>query len=246
MTSFATHRRRVHDVSRPPHRRLSALRTCLTEFAPYGFRATYHHLTLSAGIPARLEDDPGALVWAVEELHAARELWRAEYAARQVRRTVQKASGVRVPNPPEPARRLWCPDPEFHPDEPLHVVMPRILRTASGAPGGLPGLRDGPRHPGPPRRLAPPPALRGLRGEPRRHPDGAGRGGAGRAGGALAAGVAPVGAAPGSGGGGRAARSGRPRALRTGRRRAVYAGAARGRGGCGGQSSGSSTGAISS
>ncbi|WP_438315993.1 hypothetical protein ACSHWO_27960 [Streptomyces sp. HUAS TT3] len=138
MTSFATHRRRVHNVSRPPRRRLSALWTCLTEFAPYGFRATYHHLTVSAGIPARLEDDPGALVWAVEELHAARELWRAEYAAWQVRRTVQKASGVRVPNPPEPARRLWCPDPEFHPDEPLHVVMARILRTASGAPEGCP------------------------------------------------------------------------------------------------------------
>lgn len=32
MTSFATHRLRVHDTARPPYRRLSALRTCLTEF----------------------------------------------------------------------------------------------------------------------------------------------------------------------------------------------------------------------
>ncbi|MFJ7157649.1 hypothetical protein ACIQUQ_22275 [Streptomyces sp. NPDC101118] len=51
MTSFATHRLRVHDRSLPPYRRLSALRTCLTEFAPYGLRATYHHLCRSAGIP---------------------------------------------------------------------------------------------------------------------------------------------------------------------------------------------------
>lgn len=43
MTSFATHRRKVHDGALPAHRRMSALRTCLTEFAPYGFRATFHH-----------------------------------------------------------------------------------------------------------------------------------------------------------------------------------------------------------
>ncbi|MFI8501727.1 hypothetical protein ACIGFK_24990 [Streptomyces sp. NPDC085524] len=127
MTSFATHRRRVHDTALPPYRRLSALRTCLTEFAPYGFRATYHHLCRSAGIPRDLERDPGALVWAVEELHAARALWLTEQTGWESRRRAQKRAGVRVPDPPPPTVRLWCPDPEFHPAAPLPAVMPRLM-----------------------------------------------------------------------------------------------------------------------
>ncbi|MFE4638750.1 hypothetical protein ACFRJ1_35990 [Streptomyces sp. NPDC056773] len=58
MTSFATHRLRVHDAALPVHRRMSALRTCLTEFAPYGLRATFHHLRGSAGIPRDPARDP--------------------------------------------------------------------------------------------------------------------------------------------------------------------------------------------
>lgn len=95
MSSFLTHRERVHDARLPAYRRHSALRTCLTSFAPYGLRATYHHLTLSAGIPRRLEADPDALVRAVEELHEARVLWLArarEYAAR---RQAEKWAGRR-------------------------------------------------------------------------------------------------------------------------------------------------------
>lgn len=61
--------------------RLAALRTCLVSFAPYGFRATYHHLCRSARIPADLESDPASLVRAVEELHAARRLWSADETA---------------------------------------------------------------------------------------------------------------------------------------------------------------------
>ncbi|MFG2715193.1 hypothetical protein ACGFX2_32220 [Streptomyces goshikiensis] len=133
MTSFRTHRLRVHDGSRTPRQRFAALRTCLTEFAPFGFRATYHHLCRSAGIPVEPERDPEALVRAVRELHAARELWLAEYAGWRAGRAAQKAAGVRIPDPPEPPRRLWCPDPEFHPVEPLPAVMPRILRARPGA-----------------------------------------------------------------------------------------------------------------
>ncbi|MCM2416354.1 hypothetical protein [Streptomyces sp. RKAG290] len=100
MTSFLTHRAHVHNVRLPLRRRHSALRTCITLFAPYGFRATYHHLTLSAAIPRRLEADPEALVRAVEELHEARVLWLAraqEYAAQ---RRAEKGAGRRaVPNP---------------------------------------------------------------------------------------------------------------------------------------------------
>lgn len=66
-----THRAHVHDARLPLRRRHRALWTYLTLFAPYGFRATYHRLTLSAAIPRRLETDPGALVRAVEELYEA-------------------------------------------------------------------------------------------------------------------------------------------------------------------------------
>lgn len=132
MASFTTHRLRVHDTSRTPRQRFAALRTCITEFAPYGFRATYHHLYRSAGIPVDLEQDPEALVRAVEELHAAREVWLAAFLPWQERRKLQKAAGVRKPDPPEPLRMLLCPDPAFHPVEPLPAVMPRILRAAHG------------------------------------------------------------------------------------------------------------------
>ncbi|MFF4944929.1 hypothetical protein [Streptomyces rubiginosohelvolus] len=99
----------MHDVRLPLHRRHSALRTCLTCFAPYGLRATYHHLTLSAAIPRRLEADPDALVRAVEELHEARMLWLAraeEYAAQ---RRAEKRSGRRAAANPRPwwLRNWW-------------------------------------------------------------------------------------------------------------------------------------------
>ncbi|MFG2985941.1 hypothetical protein ACGFYQ_32635 [Streptomyces sp. NPDC048258] len=132
MGSFTTHRLRAYDRTRSPVQRFVALRTCIAEFAPYGFKATYHHLCRSAGIPAEPEMDSEAVVRAVEELHAAREIWLAEFRVWQVHRHAQKAAGVRVPDPPEPRRRLWYPDPESHPAEPLTVVMPRILRAPAG------------------------------------------------------------------------------------------------------------------
>ncbi|WP_404961141.1 hypothetical protein [Streptomyces sp. 147326] len=132
MASFTTHRLRAHDPARSPALRFAALCTCLAEFAPYGFRATYHHLCRSAGIPPEPEQDPEAVVRAVEELHAAREVWFAAFRAWKGGRRVQKLAGARVPEPPEPRRRLWCPDPEFHPGEPLSVVMRQITRAPAG------------------------------------------------------------------------------------------------------------------
>uniref|UniRef100_A0AAU2JJ93 Uncharacterized protein n=1 Tax=Streptomyces sp. NBC_00049 TaxID=2903617 RepID=A0AAU2JJ93_9ACTN len=128
MTSFATHRLRVHDTASPPHRRLSALRTCLTEFAPYGLRATYHHLCLGAGIPRDLDEDPESLVRAVEELHEARQVWLDALATWQVGRRAQKRAGVRRPVPPQPSGRLYWPDAEFHPEGRLADVMPGVMR----------------------------------------------------------------------------------------------------------------------
>ncbi|MFE7672074.1 hypothetical protein ACFU5N_07625 [Streptomyces albidoflavus] len=137
MASFATHRRRVHDPHRSARARHAALRTCVTLFAPYGFRATYHHLCRSARLPADLDSDPAALVRAVEELHEARQLWLAEAAAFAARRRAEKAAGVRAPGEPPRLVRgpegslAYCPDPEAHPTARLAEVV-RALRPAAG------------------------------------------------------------------------------------------------------------------
>ncbi|WP_412078563.1 hypothetical protein ACLF6K_34110 [Streptomyces xanthophaeus] len=128
MTSFATHRLRVHDTALPPYRRLSALRTCLTEFSPYSFYATYHHLCRSAAIPRALDEDPESLVRAVEELHEARQVWLDAFATWKVGRRAQKRAGVRRPDPAEPSAGLYWPNPEFHPGARLVDVMPGVMR----------------------------------------------------------------------------------------------------------------------
>ncbi|WP_147437428.1 hypothetical protein [Micromonospora musae] len=139
MTSFPLQVDRVRDRRLPLQRRLHALRECTLHCAPYGFRATWHHLVVFARIPRRLEDDPDALVRAAEELQRARDVIvpRAmEYAERRRR---EKAAGVRVPR----TRPLWnswggsgiayCPDLEHHPTRPLAEVVQDVLdRHAAG------------------------------------------------------------------------------------------------------------------
>ncbi|WP_033821848.1 hypothetical protein [Kitasatospora sp. MBT63] len=148
MTSFLTHRARVHDARLPIYRRHSALRTCLTRFAPYGLRATYHHLTLSARIPRRLEDDPAALVRAVEELHEARELWRTRADEFEARRRARKWAGRRAVPEPRPwwlrgwvredgPPRAWYDDPNRHPSLRLPDYVRRRNALLDGAE--LPG-----------------------------------------------------------------------------------------------------------
>ncbi|MET8627342.1 hypothetical protein ABZW30_26915 [Kitasatospora sp. NPDC004669] len=99
MTSFLTRRARVLDTSLPPYRRHSALRTCLTCFAPYGLRATYHHLTVSARMPRLLEADPDSLVRAVEELHEARQLWAARLEEYKAQRQAEKRAAYVIKHP---------------------------------------------------------------------------------------------------------------------------------------------------
>ncbi|MEE1939941.1 hypothetical protein V1L54_11070 [Streptomyces sp. TRM 70361] len=143
MSSFGTHRARVHDPARPVQWRLSDLRSCVVRFAPYGFRATYHHLRTSAGIPRCPGRDPESLVRAVEELHAARLVWltaETEYAERRAR---EKRAGRRRPAPGDTWRArqrgcdriAYCPDPGRHPTEPLPVVVRRVLRGLPESPG---------------------------------------------------------------------------------------------------------------
>ncbi|MFJ4888328.1 hypothetical protein ACIP5U_00020 [Streptomyces sp. NPDC088788] len=156
MTSFLTHRAHVHDAHLSLRRRHSALRTCITLFAPYGFRATYHHLTLSAAIPRRLEGDPDALVRAVEELQEARVLWLAraeEYAAH--RRAEKRAGRRSVPSPRpwwlrrtwESPERVWHLDPLRHPSLRLSEYVRRQNAILDGAePPGCPACgEEGPR-----------------------------------------------------------------------------------------------------
>ncbi len=138
MSSFNTHRRRVYDEVLPTRVRHTNLRSCLVHFAPYGFRATYHHLCLSAGIPRTLEKDPSSLVRAVEELHHARQLWLADEHAYAHSRRADKARGFRQVKPGESWRgwqRGWgniayCPEPTMHPVEPLPAVVGRVLRSS--------------------------------------------------------------------------------------------------------------------
>lgn len=95
MSGFNTHQRRVHDESLPALVRHTDLRSCLVRFAPYGFRATYHHVCLSARIPKDPEREPSSLVRAVQELRHARELRLADERDYANRRRPEKARGMR-------------------------------------------------------------------------------------------------------------------------------------------------------
>lgn len=138
MSSFNTHQRRVYDEDLPTRVRHTNLRSCLVHFAPYGFRATYHHLCLSAGIPKDLEKDPSSLIRAVAELRHARQLWLADERAHAHSRRADKARGFRQAKADDSWRgrqRGWgniayCPEPTVHPGEPLPVVVERVLRSS--------------------------------------------------------------------------------------------------------------------
>ncbi|GIH14948.1 hypothetical protein [Rugosimonospora africana] len=133
MTSFPAQARRVRDSTLTPAWRLSALRECTLHFAPYGFRATWHHLVVNARIPRRLDADPQALIRAVDELDTARQLMMRHVTAYAAQRQQEKATGRRVPA--ETLRwyswgfsgLAYCPNPELHPHEPLVVVVQRLI-----------------------------------------------------------------------------------------------------------------------
>jgi hypothetical protein len=136
VSSFPAQAARVRNVSLPLRRRLFALRECVLHFAPYGFRATWHHVVLQAGVPVRLAEDPDSLPRAVGELEDARRLWLAEMQAFTLRRRQEKEAGHRRPRRDE-AWHAWlqglafCPDPELHPTEPLATVVARLITAYS-------------------------------------------------------------------------------------------------------------------
>lgn len=133
VTSFRAQARRVRDRDLPVQRRLYALRECTLHFAPYGFRATWYHLVVFAGIPRRLDDDPESLVRALTELEQARAVALPQALAYAQQRRQEKSAGRRVPMSPPPwASRGWSriayyPDPTHHPTGPLAAVVRRVL-----------------------------------------------------------------------------------------------------------------------
>ncbi|GIF13595.1 hypothetical protein Ate01nite_36270 [Actinoplanes teichomyceticus] len=140
MTGFPATARRVRDESLDSWQRRARLRNCLHHFAPYGFRATWHHLATTHRIARRLEADPSSLVAALDELETARALVLSSAVAFAARRRLQKREGRRVPAELHPWDS-WgchdiahCPDPRKHPAEPLPVVVGRVLDAcAAGA-----------------------------------------------------------------------------------------------------------------
>ncbi|MEU8683641.1 hypothetical protein [Streptomyces sp. NPDC048611] len=146
--------------------RRTALRKCLERFAPYGHRATWHHLCTRAGIATQDRDpDPARLVAALTELEEARALWLAYEAEFAARRRREKHDGIRQPGAlDEWHRRTWggcdivpCESPQRHPAARLAVVLHRMIAAMeAGRPrrdcpvcGGtgfawLPGSTDSP------------------------------------------------------------------------------------------------------
>lgn len=132
MSSFPAQAARVRDAELAVRRRLLALRECVLHFAPYGFRATWHHLVVNAGLPVWLEEEPDSLLRAVDELEEARRLWLAETQAFKSRRQQEKSAGRRQPRRNEGwhtwlAWLAFCPDPEVHPRERLATVVHRLI-----------------------------------------------------------------------------------------------------------------------
>lgn len=133
MTSFPATARRVRDESLDPRQRRVRLRNCLYHFAPYGFRATWHHLATAHRIPGRIDADPSSLVRALDELETARSLVLARSVAFAAQRRGQKQHGRRILATLHPWDSwgchaiAYCPDPQKHPAEPLAVVVGRVL-----------------------------------------------------------------------------------------------------------------------
>jgi hypothetical protein len=115
--------------------RLLALREAVLHGAPYGFRATWHHLVVNQRIPVRLEDDPDSLQRALDEVEEAREPLRERREAFAARRRQEKAEGRAVRAADRWLTWSWlayCPDFERHPTDRLLVVVGGVLDAYEG------------------------------------------------------------------------------------------------------------------
>ncbi|MFF4697693.1 hypothetical protein [Streptomyces chattanoogensis] len=144
MAGFRALAQQVRNPGLVAAQRRTALRKCLERFAPYGHRATWHHLCTRAGIVAHDRNpDPERLVAALAELEEARTVWLAyeqEFAARRRR---EKHDGIRQPGTLDDwHRRTWggcdivpCESPQRHPAARLAVVLRSMIAAMeSGRP----------------------------------------------------------------------------------------------------------------
>lgn len=144
MAGFRAFAAQVRDPRLLATRRRTALRKCLERFAPYGHRATWHHLCTRAGIaPQDRDPDPARLLAALVELEEARALWLAYEAECVARRRREKRDGIRQPGALDAwHRRTWggceivpCAAPHRHPAAPLAAVLRTVITAMeSGRP----------------------------------------------------------------------------------------------------------------
>lgn len=144
MAGFRSLARQVRDPRSDLALRRYSLRKCLERFAPYGHRATWHHLCARHGIgPEDRSPDPARLTRALEELEAARAVWLGYEAGFAERRRREKHDGLRRPGAFDDWHRLtWggygvarCDDPAVHPSQPLSEVLGRLIRALEAEPG---------------------------------------------------------------------------------------------------------------
>ncbi|MFE3326468.1 hypothetical protein [Streptomyces sp. NPDC059176] len=144
MAGFRSLARQVRDPRSDLALRRYSLRKCLERFAPYGHRATWHHLCARHRIePEDREPDPARLVAALDELEEARAVWLAYEVEFAERRRREKHEGLRRPGSIDDwHRRTWgghgiarCDDPSVHPSDPLGVVLRRLIAALEDAPG---------------------------------------------------------------------------------------------------------------
>ncbi|MGP4001482.1 hypothetical protein [Streptomyces sp. 8N706] len=144
MAGFRSLAEHVRDPRIETRQRRTALRKCLEKFAPYGHRATWHHLCARVGVGTEdRHPDPGRLVAALGELEEARAVWLAydgEFAARRRR---EKSKGIRQPTALDDWHRCtwggcgvaWCDDPLVHPSAPLPEVLRRLISALKSEAG---------------------------------------------------------------------------------------------------------------
>jgi hypothetical protein len=144
MAGFRSLAEHVRDPGIVTPQRRTALRKCVEKFAPYGHRATWHHLCARVGIgTADRQPDPARLVTALAELAEARAVWLAYDVEFAARRKCEKQAGIRRPSALDDWHRCtwggcgvaWCDDPLRHPTAPLPDVMRRLISALQSEPG---------------------------------------------------------------------------------------------------------------
>ncbi len=136
MAGFRSLARQVRDPQLADAQQRTSLRKCLERFAPYGHRATWHHLCARYGMtPDDRHPEQQKLVAALGELEEARAVWlnyEAKFAARRKR---EKFDGVRQPTALDDWHRrtwggcgiAWCDDPDTVPAGRLADVLRRLI-----------------------------------------------------------------------------------------------------------------------